>query len=81
MTVRTYYCWRDNSLWTVRTDRPIPQMWKQHGLVCKKCNITFPEHGDVSDVLAGGCTHCGRTADLANVYEYVEGGLTRGPCE
>ena len=70
MTVRTYFCWRDDSLWTVRTDRPIPQMWGVHGLICKKCMITYPEHGSVKDVLADGCSRCGSRSELAQVFEY-----------
>ena len=68
MTVRTYYCWRDDSIWTVRTDRQIPSMWKVHGLVCKKCMASYPERGPVEDVLKEGCRQCGSKTDLANVY-------------
>ena len=70
MTVRTYYCWRDGSIWTVRTDRPIPNMWAVHGLLCKRCMRTYPECGPVEDVLRDGCGNCRSRSELANVYEY-----------
>ena len=72
MTVRTYFCWRDGSLWTVRTDRPISKIWRVHGLICKSCLSTYPEKGPVEDVLRYGCRHCGSRTELAQVYEYRE---------
>lgn len=73
MTVRTYFCTRGNSLWTVRTDRNIPLIWRKCGFVCKRCLTTYTDQGQIEEVILNGCRRCGTRADIANVYEYVEG--------
>lgn len=82
MTVRTYFCTRGNSLWTVRTDRNIPLIWKRYGYVCKRCLTIYMDGGQIEDVMLNGCRRCGTRAEIANVYRYVEGDFnTEGATE